>query len=176
MAANTYTLISSNVLASSAATVTFSSIPATYTDLVLRGSVRGDLAGVFTNLFIKFNSDTATNYSDTYLTTSNGTTAMSARDTSQAIGYVGLTDAATATTSTFGNFEIYVPSYGVSQNKPYLSMATLESNTASLGYANLALAGLWRNTAAMTSIIISPDSGSNFVSGSSFYLYGIKNS
>ena len=48
MAANTYTLISSNVLASSAATVTFSSIPATYTDLVLRVSARNNDGVPFT--------------------------------------------------------------------------------------------------------------------------------
>ena len=61
MAANTYTLISSNVLGSSAASVTFSSIPATYTDLVLRVSARTDADD--TSL-ITFNG-TTTGYSKT---------------------------------------------------------------------------------------------------------------
>ena len=62
--ANTYTLISSNTLTSSAASVTFSSIPATYTDLVLRISARSDRVSTTDRLRLTFNSDTATNYSN----------------------------------------------------------------------------------------------------------------
>jgi len=173
--ANTYVLISSQVLASSAASVTFSSIPATYTDLVLRCSARMDPAGAFANLYIRFNSDTATNYSDAYLSTGNGTTGNSGRDTSATLGYLGLTDANSATANTFGNFELYIPNYTASANKPYSSITSLENNTATQGYANAAIAGLWRNTAAITSITMTSDASQSFVQYSTFYLYGISN-
>jgi len=63
--ANTYTLIESQVLGSSAASVTFSAIPATYTDLVLRYSARHNNAFSISQVLITFNGDTAANYSET---------------------------------------------------------------------------------------------------------------
>jgi hypothetical protein len=144
---------------------------------VLRASTRGNLAGVFTNVYIAFNSDTATNYSDTYLTTNNGTSGTSGRDTNGTIGYVGLTDGNNATANTFGNFELYISNYTASANKPYSSTTSLENNTANQGYANWVLAGLWRNTAAITSITMTTDGAIYpWLSASSFYLYGISSS
>ena len=165
-------LISSQTLTSTAATVTFSSIPATYTDLVLRYSARADNASAVNNLRLQFNSDTATNYSETYMR-GNGATAASGR-TSSAVELVeGLViDGDSATASTFSNNEIYIPSYTVSQNKP-ISMAAVQEDNSTTGrfYAS---AGLWRNTAAITSIYIYLSGGSgNIKTGSSFYLYGI---
>jgi len=88
--ANTYTLINSNVLASSAASVTFSAIPATFTDLVIRASIRTDRAAVEDWLYIKFNGLT-TNRSYTRLTGS-GSAAASGRSTSVIV--LGETNAA----------------------------------------------------------------------------------
>ena len=170
---NTYTLISSNVLTSSAASVTFSSIPATYTDLVLKYASRSDTST--TSLNITFNSDTATNYSSTYLY-GDGTNAVSGRDTSVAnINEAVKSNASASTANTFTNNEIYIPSYTVSQNKPLSSFTAMELNSATNTYVG-AGAHLWRNTAAVSSIQLALAGGANFVSGSSFYLYGIKNS
>jgi len=172
---NTYTLISSNVLSSSAASVTFSAIPSTYTDLVLRMSTRTDQAGSFAGAgYVRFNSDTATNYSVTELY-GDGASALSARRTSATFGwwsYQGFNTAGT-TSITFTNAELYIPSYTASQNKPLSGISAGETNATTAIMD--ATAGLWRNTAAITTILVAPDSG-NFVSGSSFYLYGIKNS
>ena len=172
--AATYTLINSNVLSSSAASVTFSSIPATYTDLVLRISARTDNPGVNNeSCYIQFNSDTATNYSYV-LISGNGSAASSSIFSSQT--YIGsiTADSTTATANTFASWEIYVPSYLASQNKPISVIAMQENNqTAAFIRPN---AGLWRNAAAITSITFTGVSGvSSFVSGSSFYLYGISN-
>ena len=167
----TYTLINSNVLTSSAASVTFSSIPATYTDLVVRVSARGDSAGE-ENLQFYFNSDTSSNYGGTYLQGS-GSAASSNRYTSQTLLQNANTlTGTTYTSNTFSSYEIYIPNYLVSQNKPLVSFGTAENN-ATLSYINVN-ASLWRNTAAITQIVID-QSGANFVSGSSFYLYGISN-
>ena len=174
----TYTLINSNVLTSSAASVTFSSIPATYTDLVLRISARTDAGVNNDNFRITFNSDSGSNYSITRIT-GNGSTAVSNRLSNQTAGRAGAIDGGTATASTFGSVEMYIPSYLVSANKPYSSTAASEQNATAAQID--AIAGLWRNTAAITSITIEsnnlnvPTDG-YIVSGSSFYLYGISSS
>ena len=171
---STYTLISSNVLSSSAASVTFSAIPATYTDLVVRCSARSDAAGTSDRMRIYFNGETTgTNYSGTNLQ-GTGSVAASGSDANDAGAILGAIDAATATASTFGNGEIYIPSYTVSQNKPFSDFSASENNATA---ASIRIyADLWRNTAAITSLQLVVNSGGNFVSGSSFYLYGIKNS
>jgi len=80
---NTYTLISSNVLSSTAASVTFSSIPATFTDLVLRASIRGNGTQTPDVGVLNINSNGASNFSSTYLR-GTGSAANSARDTAAA--------------------------------------------------------------------------------------------
>ena len=83
-------------------------------------------------------------------------------------------NAVSSTSDTFSNDEIYIPSYAVAQNKIISVFNVLENNSTTNYWIN-ADAGLLSNTAAITSITITA-SGSSFVSGSSFYLYGIKNS
>lgn len=169
--ATTYTLISSNVLSSSAASVTFSSIPSTYTDLVLRISARSSETATITSIEVEFNS-TASSYSITRLR-GNGSAASSSRSSNQTQLTVGTIPAASATSNTFGSIEVYIPSYTASQNKALGSFNVGENNaTAADIYTH---AGLWSNTAAISSIVLDLG-GFNFVSGSSFYLYGIKNS
>lgn len=166
-------LISSQTLGSSAASVTFSSIPATYTDLVLKWSARSDTAT--TSCILTFNSDTATNYSSTYVY-GDGTNAVSGRDTSVAnINELIYSNATGSTANTFTNMEMYLPSYTASQNKPISVATVLEYNSASNPIVG-AGAHLWRNSAAITSLTIGFSNSTNFVSGSSFYLYGLKNS
>ena len=169
--ATTYTLISSNVLSGSAASVTFSSIPSTYTDLVVKCSSRMDTTGP-DNLRLQFNG-ASSSYSRIYLV-GTGSVASSGSGSSQSYIFgENLVEGTNYTSSTFGSTDIYIPSYTASQNKPLSIDGTLENN-ATASY-RVAQASLWSNTAAITSIVISPGSG-NFVSGSSFYLYGIKNS
>jgi hypothetical protein len=170
---NTYTLISSNVLTTTTASVTFSAIPSTYTDLVLRLSTRTDLADTSVNVYTRFNGDTATNYSITRVANYAGG-VDSARNSSQVrFTQAPWSEGTNLTADTFANSEMYIPSYTASQNKPLSVFDAVENNAAS-AYV-IATASLWRNTAAITSIQMLPYSG-NFVSGSSFYLYGIKNS
>jgi hypothetical protein len=168
---STYTLISSNVLSSSAASVTFSAIPATYTDLVIRASVRSGFGVVNSNLYFTFNGSSST-YSTTVLE-GNGATASSSRF-SFSFGYTrNDLNGANSTANTFSNVELYIPSYQANQNKPVSLASALEDN-ATTAYST-AQAMLWVNNSAITEIAITPASNS-FVSGSSFYLYGIKNS
>jgi hypothetical protein len=168
----TFTLISSNVLTSSQATVTFSSIPATYTDLVLRYAARSTSAG--SDTYITFNGSSATNYSATVVG-ANTTSPISARETSATYSNNYWTlNRSTSTASTFSSAELYIPSYTVSQNKPFSGTGVIENNSATSGFNLAATAMLWRLTSTITSITITPESGS-FVADSSFYLYGISN-
>jgi hypothetical protein len=168
----TYTLISSNVLSSSAASVTFSSIPATFTDLVIRYTTRGTAAA--TNTLITFNGSSASNYSATAVA-ANTTSAISSRQSSAtSANNLYSVNRSTSTASTFSSAEIYIPSYTVSQNKPFSGMGVIENNSSSTGFNIAANALLFSDTTAISSITLVPDTGS-FASDSSFYLYGISN-
>lgn len=170
---STYTLIASNVLGSSAASVTFSSIPSTYTDLVLRISARADTTGP-KNLGFTFNTDTSTNYSQTYVQ-GDGSAASSGRFSTQATNRVMNAITGTDYTSnTFGSVEIYIPDYLSSANKPNSAFGTTENDSTSSTIS--ATANLWRGTTAINQIVLALGGGGNFISTSSFYLYGIKNS
>lgn len=168
----TYTLINSNTLTATAATVTFSSIPATYTDLVLRISARSDRALASDDIKLVFNSDTSAIYSATELT-GNGSAATSTITSADSAFRLTSADAATATANTFGSFDLYLPNYTTTASKAMGSFGAQENNQT--GAIMDAGALLFRNTTAISSIVISPWTGPNWVSGSSFYLYGISN-
>lgn len=166
----TYNLIASNMLTTSAASVTFSAIPNTFTDLVLRVSARGDTEGAVNGRFrIEFNGDFGfTNYKSTSLV-GDGSSATSSRSTERI-----LVTMSGQTADGFGSAEVYIPNYLSTVNKPMGIFGVAESNTANVNMA--AGAGLYLSSSAITSVTIRQHSGTNFVSGSSFFLYGIKNS
>jgi len=168
-AGNTYTQIASTTLGSAASSVTFSSIAATYTDLVLVANVgSNDSAQVFS---CRINSDTGTNYSITQLLGTGGG-AGSTRDTSQTkmniskgMG-VGTTNASMVILSNFMNYS------NATTYKTVLSRAS-EADATYPGTA--ATVGLWRSTSAITAIELSLNSGvATFNAGSTFNLYGIQ--
>ena len=167
--ASTYTLISSNTLSSSAASITFSSIPSTYTDLVIRGSVRSTTAidGQLT-----FNGTGGTVYSRTYLRGDGSTTGSSRNSSTSQVTLDDIYRNDSSTANTFASFEIYVPSYLVSQSKPVFYDGADETNgTTAYRYG---IAGLFRDNTAISSLTLTFTTAA--VSGSSFYLYGISKS
>jgi hypothetical protein len=162
MASNTYTAIATVTVGSGgAANIEFTSIPATYTDLLVKLSGRSTSGGE-TAVNLRFKS-----------LAGDGSSASSASSTSQPEVFVGRISANTYTASTFGNMEIYIPNYTGSSNKS-LSSDSVAENNATTGY-NILIAGLWNNTAAITSIAFTV-AGSNFAQYSTATLYGIKNS
>jgi hypothetical protein len=166
--ATTYTLIDKTILTGTQASITFSSIPSTYTDLLLKTSARGNYVGVGNSQSISLNGSSA-NFSGRYLQGSGSGTPSSGTSTQ----YVGDINAASATSNTFNNAKIYIPNY-TSSNYKSISVDSVTETNATTIYATL-VAVLWSNTAAINSITLTDDAG-NYVSGSSFYLYGIKNS
>ena len=167
----TYTLISSQVLGSSAASVTFSSIPQTYKDLVLRCSARSDAAVITDFLTLQFNTDSAGSAYSYTNAQGNGASAQSGNGVSVSPTRIGVVNGASSTTSTFCTCELYIPVYTTSQNKPSSGFSATENNaTTAVVTAN---AYLWRNTSSINQIILRTENAANFVTGSSFYLYGI---
>lgn len=175
--ASSRTLIASQTLASSAASVTFSSIPSGYKDLILKVSARCDDTDTWAHLHFQLNSDTTTAYSYTFLYGSGSSAGSSFTSNSPSGRSYYSVDASGATANTFGSAEIYIPSYTASQNKPIATFGVTETNSSVAGDANIGIAAdLWRNTAAITSIklgAISNFSTVNFIAGSSFTLYGL---
>ena len=169
----TFTLIQTVTVGSGgAATISFSSIPQTYTDLVLKLSARSSTASnVVDSPFVDFNGVT-TNQSARWVRTVDGSTVASQTDTRTYLPFSVCRDGATA--SVFGNGELYIPNYAGSTNKSFSVDGVAENNATAAGLG--LTANLWSNTAAITSITLTLSSGGNFMQHSSASLYGIKNS
>jgi hypothetical protein len=176
MANPTMTLIGTPVVAGSGglSSVTFSSIPSTYTDLVLRISARTDRSYPIDQLKMSFNG-VSSGYS--YIDAdSQGSSPYFGGSSSASVIYSSWTTGATATANTFGNVEIYIPNYTSSYAKSALITGVSENNSAT-SYINL-VSGVWSYSGqpAITSINFVMDVGTIFTQYSSFYLYGINNS
>lgn len=168
--ANTYKLISSSTVGSGGtASVTFSSIPATYTDLVVKASLRS--TGAVGSYRATFNGS-ASGYSELLLY-GDGTSAGSASSSSGT--YINWNFNTAGGTSIFANCEFYIPSYASALQKSTSAEVVTENNgTGAQQYLN---AALWADTAAITSITLTMQGTSPlFAEYSTFYLYGIKNS
>jgi hypothetical protein len=162
----TYIQIGSTVTvgAGGSTSIDFTSIPSTYTDLVVKFSTRYD--SNLNTFDLKLNGVTTSQTARRIL--GSGSAASSSTYTE-----VQTTPSA-ATASTFGNGEIYIPNYAGSTNKS-ISIDAVSENNATLAYTVLE-AWLWSSTAAITSISLSARSTANFVQYSTASLYGIKNS
>ena len=140
--------------------VTFSSIPATYTDLILIDN--GKFSTSDNSYIMTFNGDTASNYSYTYLLGS-GAAASSGRATSQTGIFINRADNV-------------VFSAGKTHINNYANATTYKTSVCSGGTSDgyvISIVGLWRSTAAITSLSLSSTS-QFFVAGSMYTLYGIK--
>ena len=167
MPTNTYVALDKITVGTAVASVTFSSIAAGYTDLVIVGNL-GTTSGS-ANIALQVGNttiDTASNYSFTNVN-GDGTSAASSRASSQAQIYIDYSAYATTTlTSTYiWNIQNY-------SNTTTYKTVLGRSNTASRG--TNATVGLWRSTAAINTIKLDTQS-TTFLSGSTFSLYGISN-
>lgn len=165
--ANTYELIQSYNLVSAQANVEFTSIPSTYTDLLVVGSCRLARATNGGALNVNFNGVS------TNLTEKNMWGSGSTITTGTDVGLVALVPGANTTASTFSNFQLYIPNYAGSSNKSWSSDFVSENN-ASAGYVGI-IAGLWSSTAAINAIKFIDNGAGNIDVYSTFYLYGVKN-
>jgi hypothetical protein len=168
---STYTLISSNVLSTSAASVTFSAIPSTYTDLVVRFSCRVDRAVSDSTVQIYTNVSGSV-YSGIRLR-GTGSAVNSATQSGVTSWQQNSINAGTSTANTFSSGELYIPNYLASANKPASYFQVMEDNSSSA--LIFTIANLLSSTTAISSITFD-GLGFNLLTGSSFYLYGIAKS
>jgi hypothetical protein len=163
-----YVLLERIELNASAASVTFANIPQTgYTDLKVVLSTRNSVAAVQVTNLLKLNALT-TGYADKYLYGSGSAAGSGSLGTTS--GFIGDAPGASATASTFGNQEIYIPNYTSSNAKSWSVDSVAETNATGAFMELIAVSNT--TTSAITSLTISPSSG-NFVQYSTFSLYGL---
>jgi hypothetical protein len=151
-----------------AASVGFTSIPGTYTDLLLVSSLRSVNGANDLAMTLAFNGSTS-NFTSAYLYGNvPGGTGVSGLNNY----FHGNVNGAGSTASIFTSTSLYIPNYAGSNNKPYSVDNTMENNSTS-DYPFL-VSGLWSVTSAITSITIT--NASNFAQYSSASLYGISKS
>jgi hypothetical protein len=164
MGTPTYIALATITLASTDSEVIFSSIPATYRDLILviqAKSTTGNPAVV-----ARFNSDTGTNYPYVRMT-GNGSSAASASITTDT--FLNLAAAFGINTSGNGNIIAQIMDYSATDKH---KAVLVRNNDAGLGVE--AIGGRWANTNAISTISIFNTSSISFASGSTFSLYGVR--
>jgi hypothetical protein len=156
--------------ATSVATITFNNIPQGFHDLQVAISGRLNNAAAQTGFYIYYNGSNAAVYSDTFIQGA-GTSLGSVRETNNVAAFQTQVPATASTANTFGNVGIYIPNYTGSNFKSWVTEGVAEHNSTT-AYSNLT-AGLWRNTAAITSISLTSYGNGDWLQYSTFTLYGI---
>ena len=152
-------------VASPVTSVTFSSIPQGYTDLVVKASMRDN--GGNNNFVVEFNGNSSSIYTQKTLI-AESTTVSSVSRAARANFYYDAIDDNTHTASVFNSFEMYIPNYTSANFKSVSTESASENNTAAKGIRNMS-ADLFSSTAAITSIKFTQV----FAPNSTFTLYGV---
>lgn len=169
--AGAFELISTQVLTGTASSISFSSIVGTYKHLQLRVTARADTSWDNTAAYIRFNSDSGSNYAwhrlDGY-----GSGIGSSGVASQTAGVAGYFSDSSSASGIYGVDIVDIYDYAsTSKNKTLRSLCGVVSSAKEIGLRS----SLWASTAAITSIYYAPQGGS-WVAGSRFSLYGVKGS
>ena len=173
--ANTFIKIASVTVGSGgSATMSFTSIPSTYTDLKIVISARSSYSSG-EGVLMRFNSSSGANYTYRQLYGFGSSVGSYAPTSSETYGFLGSIGGTNYTASTFNSIDLYVPNYASSNNKSFSVDTVAENNSATVNQNDL-IAGLWSQTAAITSITLTSYNAANFVQHSTATLYGIKNS
>jgi hypothetical protein len=171
---NTFELIASSTVGSGgAASIDFTSIPSTYTDLKLQISIRSARAANQDSILLSINGSTS-NFTYRQLYGGAGGGSIVTGSASGSVSFVGIVPAANNTASTFSSQDIYMPNYLSSNNKSYSVDSASENNAATNWQLDL-IAELWSVTSAITSLGLTSQNGANFAQYSTAYLYGVKN-
>jgi hypothetical protein len=160
-------LIESKTLATAAASIEFTSIPQTFTDLVILASGRSERTAGFEDYLITFNGSSA-NFSWRRLGGQGSGSPYSDSSSTNRLGQIN-TDFATA--NTFGNAAVYIPNYTSAVAKS-VSSDSVSENNATQAFQGIH-AGLYSGTSAITSFLLQEFGGTSFAAGTIASLYGI---
>jgi hypothetical protein len=156
-----------------AASIEFTSIPSTFTDLFIKYSARTDRVNNSSDIYLQFNGVTTATYSFKRVYGGGGGSGLSDGLTNNSLGgFAGAACGSLATASTFGSSEIYIPNYAGSTAKSWYSDGVSENNAS--GVLTSLYAGLASGTADITSIKLQDYNSANFVQYTTATLYGIK--
>ena len=162
----TYTALATVTLGSSASSVTFSSIPATYRDLILVSSVACTSTG--DTMRLRFNGDTGNNYNWVFMNGTGSTVTSSQQSNQNQLDFSAFVGIPTVV-GRYNNILQIQDSSATDKHKTILSRTNQDGDTFP---GTTALAGRWANTSAITSINVFT-STFNFIAGSRFDLYGV---
>lgn len=167
--AKTYTPIATVTVGPLVSSYTFSNLPNTYTDIVILTAYANTTTA--NGLGIRFNGDSANNYSFSYMGT-NGSTGVFGRFANQSFSYIayyGVTDSTTIGSPAI--LETHVMSYANTNiNKSFIG-----TNGGVLpGNGPETVTGTWRSTSAINSITILAAPSGNLATGSTITLFGVK--
>jgi hypothetical protein len=164
-------LLSTQTLASAAASITFSSISSSYTDLIVRCSGRGDAAATTVHADLTVNGDTAANYNYQSLYAAGGTVTGAFYSSQTSLAFSQF-PAASAPANYEGNLTVEIPQYaGTSFTKQLIAKNLFLSALSTGNVFILWESGWWTGTAAISSLTVTASSG-NFVAGTICSLYG----
>jgi hypothetical protein len=178
-AVGNYYSIASTSLTTSSATISFSSIPSTYDHLQIRGSIRGTVAGSQQTAAIRLNGDSGNNYAaHTLLSKNNTPSSYKTGPADMMEFYEG--PGGNQASGVFGNVIIDILDYkNTNKNTVIKTIYAWDNNTTAVGGTQSAtvslFSGLWLNTAAVTSVTLIEQAGTNnYAANTTWSLYGIK--
>ena len=167
----TYEPIATTTLTSATASVTFSSIPGTYTDLRIAMMIKTTFGAPVEDLLVRVNGDSSSLYSSTRIY-GDGSSPASTRSSSQTGWNQNGVQGSTGSADIFTPFFIDIMNYS---NTTTNKTAIVRNNPLGTS-TSYVMAGVWlyRSTSAITSISFASNQGGNIASGSTITLYGIK--
>jgi hypothetical protein len=168
---NTYIAISSITLTSTAQSITFTSIPGTYTDLVVKASGRWTTSAVGAGMFAYPNGNTGGSY---YWTALGHDSDGVKRGWKGAAAYIGMINGSGASANSFSAVEFTLLNYAYSGSRAKMFISKYGTPSFNTNQTYSLSGGLyWDGTSAVTSLQLNAESGGTFATGSSFQLYGV---
>lgn len=173
----TFTQIANYTITGSAASsIDIQSIPSTYTDLVVKLSLRHTTAGGEDTPYVRFNNDSGSNYDQVFGSargSGSGTPAQSSGGTTAS--WIGTLPGAGDTSDSFASIDLFIPNYAnTSYYKVHYAESVTEGMAASL-YTRV-FGSTWKSTSAINRITVAVNSGYSLAVGSSVNIYGISKS
>tara|TARA_R110000824_G_scaffold96453_1_gene230946 strand:- start:642 stop:1181 length:540 start_codon:yes stop_codon:yes gene_type:complete len=158
---------------------TFSSIPSTYEDLLVIGSMKNDRtagSGTIVNrLEVRMNGDTGSNYMYGYWGPQQGSLLAEYQNGWNAMMMIGSSSSASSNTG-WGSFWVYIPGYKNTTEYKSVQVIAAFSQGPSLLEAAVTGKGCWKSNAAINELSFETAYGTNVVAGTNLVLYGISNS
>ena len=170
---NSYESIATAVGTGSSGTISFTSIPSTYTHLQLRSIARGTQSGASTNMTLRVGNgsiDSGSNYTYHRLF-GNGSSATADGLGSQTSGLCGITGTGAGSNVYYTSVIDFIDYDNTNKFKTIRSLNGYDNNGDGVVFLE---SFLWRSTSAITNIELTLGGGQNITTASQFALYGIK--